>query len=74
MVQSQCQDTNTLKKLESINSSNNNNNNRELIERFWKQRKTEVIERFWKQRKTYNAQIPIIIQMSRIQVYTTNKN
>ena len=41
-----------------------NNNNRELIERFWNLKALYKLE-------TYNAQIPIIIQINSIQAYKT---
>ena len=44
-----------------------NNNNRELIERFWNLKALYKLE-------TYNAQIPIIIQINSIQAYKTYDN
>ena len=45
----------------------NNNNNSELIERF---QNLKVLYNL----KTYNAQIPIIIQINSIQMYETYEN
>ena len=44
------------------------NINRELIERFWNLRTRYNL------RKTYNAQIPIIIQINSIQAYKMYEN